>query len=158
MIRRTPKKFQDYNDYHDRGFMKWITAFAMEELMRGIKQNQKEAMKNNAVLPKMTPEEIDAKLAEASHTKRPISIQLNQKDKWGRQTDSIEGRFQGYLPGGQIKIEDRWLALQDIRNITFLNEGKWSQITPFKKAESFRVEEPEIKLVDDFSQDGEWIE
>lgn len=158
MIRRTPKKFHDYNDYHDRGMMKWITAYAMDELVKGINKNKKEALKNNPILPQMTLEEIDNKLAEAAHTKRPVSIQLNQKDKWGRQTDAIVGQFIGYLPGEKIRVDREWLALQDIRNIAVINEEKWSRVQPFKKTETFPIEEPEVKRINDFSQDGEWIE
>lgn len=42
---RTKKEFEDYNEYHDRGFMKWVTAFAMDELTKGITLNHREAMK-----------------------------------------------------------------------------------------------------------------
>ena len=33
---RTEKVFEEYNDYHDRGMVKWLTAFAMEELAKSI--------------------------------------------------------------------------------------------------------------------------
>lgn len=45
-MRRTAKKFIDYNEYRDRPFgLKWGTAFAMEELVNGIKKNEEEARK-----------------------------------------------------------------------------------------------------------------
>ncbi|BDP45555.1 TPA: hypothetical protein ACGV2A_000540 [Enterococcus faecium] len=41
-MRRTAKKFIDYNEYRDRPFgLKWGTAFAMEELVNGIKKMKK---------------------------------------------------------------------------------------------------------------------
>lgn len=139
--------------------MKWVTAYAMDELVKGIQENQKEALKNNPVLPQMTPEEIDAQLTLAAHTKRAVSIQLNLKDKWGRQTDSITGDFLGYLPGGKIKIGKLWLALADVRHVSVRNDGKWFRVTPFPKpSDDFQVAEPEVQLVDDYSQDDEWLE
>lgn len=158
MVKRTPKEFRDYNDYRDRGMMKWITAYAMDELVKGITKNKKEALKNNPTLPQMEPEEIDAKLIEAVQAKRPVSIQLNRKDEWGRQTDSIEGYFQGYLPSGKIRVNHTWLSLQDIRNINVIYNEKWFQVAPFKKSDTFQVAEVEVELVDDFSQDDAWIE
>lgn len=156
--RRTPKTFRNYNAYHDRGMMKWITAYAMDELVKGIDQNKREALKNNPQLPQMSRVEIDEKLTEAVELGRPMSIQLNEKDQWGRQSDSIVGLFFGFLPGGKIKVADHWIHLEDIRHIHVLNEGKWSKVTPFKNADALRVEEPTIPLRDDYSQDNVWME
>lgn len=32
--KRTDKVFEDYNDYHDRGMVKWVTAYAMDGATR----------------------------------------------------------------------------------------------------------------------------
>lgn len=158
MARRTPKTFRNYNAYHDRGMMKWVTAYAMDELVKGIDQNKREALKNNPQLPQMSRIEIDEKLIEAAASNRPVSIQLNEKDQWGRQSNAIVGLFLGFLPDGKIKVADHWLHLEDIRNISVLNEGKWSKVTPFKNTDVSHVEEPTVQLVDDYSQDDVWME
>ena len=53
--RRTEKVFEAYNDYHDRGMVKWLTAFAMEELEQSISIGKEEAMKDIPILPQMSP-------------------------------------------------------------------------------------------------------
>lgn len=158
MARRTPKVFRNYNAYHDRGMMKWITAYAMDELVKGIDQNKREALKNNPQLPQMSCVEIDEKLTEAAALNRPVSVQLNEKDEWGRQTEAIVGLFLGFLPDGKMKVADYWLHLEDIRNIQVLNKEKWSKVTPFKNADILRIEEQTVQLIDDYSQDNVWIE
>ena len=37
MVKRTKKTFTDYNQYRDRPFgLKWATAYAMDDLMKGV--------------------------------------------------------------------------------------------------------------------------
>ena len=50
---RTEKVFEEYNDYHDRGMVKWLTAFSMEELAKSIFLGTEEAMKDIPALPQM---------------------------------------------------------------------------------------------------------
>lgn len=47
-MRRTKKEFLDYNEYRDRPFgLKWGTAFAMDELMSGIKKKRSMGYQRN---------------------------------------------------------------------------------------------------------------
>ena len=55
VARRTPKTFRNYNAYHDRGMMKWVTAYAMDELVKGIDQNRIEQVL--LTLPEVTTED-----------------------------------------------------------------------------------------------------
>lgn len=126
--KQTDKNFEEYNAYHDRGMIKWLTAFAMEELVTSIAGGKEEAMKAVPSLPQMDAFAIDEVLVEALKGNRPISIQLNQKDHFGRQTESIEGHFRGYLADNNILIDDEWISLESIRNVQILNEGKWFKI------------------------------
>ena len=57
--KRTEKGFEEDNDYHDRGMVKWLTAFAMEELAKSISIGKEAAMKDIPILPQMSPLEID---------------------------------------------------------------------------------------------------
>jgi len=131
--RRTDKVFEDYNDYHDRGMIKWVTAYAMDELVKSISAGKAEALKDIPILPQLSPSEIDAALTEALKKNRRVSVQLNQKDSFGRQTESIEGFFKGYCGEDEILIGEEWLALDSIRNVQVLQADKWSSVTVFKQ-------------------------
>ena len=127
----TEKVFEEYNDYQDRGMVKWLTAFSMEELTRSISAGKEEALKAIPILAQMNTTDIDEVLAEAMQQNKPISIQLNEKDSLGRQTESIVGHFRGSLTGNKILITDQWISLESIRNIQLLQEEKWFQIHVF---------------------------
>ena len=129
--RRTEKVFEEYNDYQDRGMVKWLTAFSIEELTRSISAGKEEALKDIPILAQMNTTEIDEVLADALHKNRPVSIQLNQKDHLGRQTESIVGHFRGSLTGNKIFINNQWISLESIRNIQLLQAEKWFQIHVF---------------------------
>lgn len=59
MVKRTKKIFRDYNVYRDRPFpLKWGTAFAMDDLMKGVRKNNQEALKINKLMPQMTRAEM----------------------------------------------------------------------------------------------------
>ncbi|MGG5331087.1 hypothetical protein IGI46_002225 [Enterococcus sp. AZ163] len=180
MVKRTEKKFTDYNDYHDRGFMKWVIAYAMDELVKGIEQNRMEALKDIPILPQMSQLEIDEALPEAYNFKKPVSIQLNRKDKFGRQTESVIGEFKGYLRDDELLIGDEWILWEDIRNIQVLYDEKWFKVELFKRDQKkeeikkyrkehnpFEISEEkdiyyylgsDLHFIDDFNQTANWIE
>ena len=81
----------------------------------------------------MSPAEIDETLAEALKKNRRVSIQLNQKDRFGRQTESIEGFFKGYCGEAEILIGEEWVPLDRIRNVHILYQDKWSSVAVFKQ-------------------------
>ena len=172
--KRTEKVFEEYNDYQDRGMVKWATAFSMEELTRSISAGKEEALKDIPILAQMNTTDIDEVLAEALLKNRPVSIQLNEKDYLGRQTESIVGHFRGYITGNKIRISDQWISMESIRNIQLLQEEKWFQIHVFTNNRmqiagknpipiSSPIEEKdtldtEITWIEDFNQSEEWIE
>ncbi len=174
---RTEKVFEDYNDYHDRGMVKWLTAFAMEELAKSISVGKEEAMKDIPILPQMSPIEIDKALAESVQKNCLVSIQLNQKDRFGRQAASIVGHFRGYLTDNKLLIDNEWVLPDSIRNVRILNDKKWSKTHVFSAdtteknglnstrkfsntvctadQEAF---DTDITWVEDFNQCTEWFE
>ena len=172
--KRTEKVFEEYNDYQDRGMVKWLTAFSMEELTRSISAGKEEALKDIPILAQMNTTDIDEVLAEAMQKKKPVSIQLNEKDHLGRQKESVVGHFRGYLAGSKLLINDQWISLESIRNIQLLQEEKWFQIHVFTNngmqipgenpiLTSSPIEEKdtldtEITWIEDFNQSEEWIE
>ena len=170
----TEKVFEEYNDYQDRVMVKWLTAFSIEELTRSISAGKEEALKDIPILAQMNASDIDELLAEALQKNRPVSIQLNQKDSLGRQTESVVGHCRGYLAGNKMLINDQWVSLESIRNIQLLQEEKWFQIHVFTNNRmqlsgknpiptSSTIEEndtlnTEITWIEDFNQSEEWIE
>ena len=171
---RTEKVFEEYNDYQDRGMVKWLTAFSMEELTRSISAGKEEALKDIPILAQMNTTDIDEVLAEALLKNRPVSIQLNEKDYLGRQTESIVGYFRGSLTGNKVFINNQWISLESIRNIQLLQEEKWFQIHVFTNnrmqidgknsiptsspIEENDILDTEITWIEDFNQSEEWIE
>ena len=126
------------------------------------------------ILAQMNTTEIDEVLAEALLKNRPVSIQLNEKDHLGRQTEAIVGHFRGSLTENKIFINNQWISLESIRNIQLLQEEKWFQIHVFKNNRmqlfgknpiptSSPIEEndtldTEITWIEDLNQSEKWIE
>lgn len=107
MVKRTKKIFQDYNEYHGCPFgLKWGTANAMNELMKGVKENETWEPKNLQV-DLMPHGEIDAILSESFLYHKLVSIQLNTKGEFGRFLDQIEGLFIGEAYEDYFIISDR---------------------------------------------------
>lgn len=77
---RTEKVFEEYNDYHDRGMIKWLTAFAMEELTKSISTGTEEALKDIPILPQMSSFEINEVLVEALK-KKPSCIRSTESKR-----------------------------------------------------------------------------
>ncbi|MGY0836847.1 hypothetical protein ACW66K_05235 [Aerococcus urinaeequi] len=126
---RTRKHFIPYNEYEDRPFgMKWATAYAMDELVKGIQSNHEDATKVPVALPEMTREAIDQVLQEAWLTHYPVSIQLSLKDDLGRYFDNIVGWFNGECNYFYFIIGNRKILWDDVRHIALVKESKWSHI------------------------------
>lgn len=147
MVKRTNKTFQDYNEYRDRPFgLKWGTAYAMDELMKGVKENEAWATKEVAGLDLMTREEIDAILSESFLYHKPVSIQLNTKDEFGRFLDPIEGLFIGEAYEDYFVISDRPIFWTDVRHVEIKQEKKWFDIDYFRnKGSPGKIEEKKKK-------------
>ena len=125
-MRRTAKKFIDYNEYRDRPFgLKWGTAFAMEELVNGIKKNEEEARKQPLPKQQMTLQEIDSILTEAFLSRKAVIIQLNLKDEFGRLLDEVEGHFIGEAYEDYFMIDQQTILWEDVRYIELKETKKW---------------------------------
>lgn len=174
---RTEKVFEEYNDYHDRGMIKWLTAFAMEELTKSISIGTEEALKDIPILPQMSSFEINEVLVEALKKSHPVSVQLNRKDRFGRQTESIASHFRGYVAENKILIDNEWILPESIRNVQVLQEDKWFKVDSFKQnqrktdakkpnigaqttfdTEKQEVLETEITWFEDFNQSETWFD
>ncbi|MDV7824207.1 hypothetical protein PSH08_14490 [Enterococcus gallinarum] len=143
MVKRTKKSFLDYNEYHDRPFgLKWGTAYAMDELVKGIKENEAWAIKEVAALELMNREEIDVILSESFLYHKSVSIQLNTKDEFGRFLDPLVGLFLGEAYDDYFVINDQQIFGSDVRHIEIKKEKKWFDIDYFRnKGSPSKVEE-----------------
>ena len=166
MRKRTKKIFKDYNDYHDRGFMKWATAYAMDELMKEIEKNHHEALKDISLLPQMTEKEIDDILSLSYFKDQPIKIQLNKKNVFGRPLEFIEGAFEGTFHKSQFIVEEQQVYWEDIRNVQLVENNKWynnsvSEIADKKTEEALLADTIRKEIVlekNEFDQTGTWSE
>ncbi|WP_195957971.1 hypothetical protein [Enterococcus gallinarum] len=143
MVKRTKKSFLDYNEYHDRPFgLKWGTAYAMDELVKGIKENEAWAIKEVAALELMNREEIDVILSESFLYHKSVSIQLNTKDEFGRFLAPLVGLFLGEAYDDYFVINDQQIFWSDVRHIEIKKEQKWFDIDYFRnKGSPSKVEE-----------------
>lgn len=124
--KRTNKHFSEYNEYHDRPFgLKWGTAFAMDELVKGIKENEVQALKENKPQPQMEQAEIETLLSEAFLYSKEVEIQLNLKDIYGNLLDSITGSFHGEAYEEYFVMENQKIYWEDVRHISVHSNEKW---------------------------------
>ncbi|PQF25920.1 hypothetical protein [Enterococcus mundtii] len=131
-MRRTKKEFLDYNEYRDRPFgLKWGTAFAMDELVKGIDENAEAALKDLPPQSQMTREEIDQVLLQSFLYRQKVTIQLNTKDEFGRYLENIEGVFLGESDEDEVTINDIQIPWQEIRHIELKQEEKWSHLSTY---------------------------
>lgn len=160
MVKRTKKEFKDYNTYRDRPFgLKWGTAFAMDELVKGIVDNELEALKDNKELVQMDREEVDAILSESFLYFKTVIIQLNLKDEYGRYLDNLEGQFLGEAYEDYFVLEDSKIYWEDVRHIEIKQDSKWFNFDmfegkmEFKDAAKKKIEEIEYVKDEEFIQE-----
>lgn len=135
-MRRTKKEFLDYNEYRDRPFgLKWGTAFAMDELVKGIEENAESALKDLPPQSQMTREEIDQVLLQSFLYRQKVTIQLNTKDEFGRYLENIEGVFFGECDEEYLTIGQHQLLWENIRHVGLKQETKWFDVRDNKTSD-----------------------
>lgn len=133
MVKRTKKTFTDYNQYRDRPFgLKWATAYAMDDLMKGVLENEAWATKEVVGLELMNREEIDTILSESFLYHKPITLQLNTKDEFGRFLDPVEGQFLGEAYEDYFVLNEQLIYWTDVRHISIKKRKNGSKLTIFR--------------------------
>lgn len=136
MVKRTKKEFQEYNDFHDRPFgLKWGTAYALDDLMKGVRANEEYALKTNAAKPQMSREEIDIVLSESFLNHKEVILQLNVVDEFGRLVDNQFGYFTGEAYQDFFVFEDRNINWEDVRNVEIVENSKWYKVDMFNQSD-----------------------
>lgn len=159
MVKRTKKEFHDYNEFRDRVFgLKWGTAYALDDLMKGVRANEEYALKDNAAKKQMSREEIDIVLSESFLKHKEVTIQLNIVDQFGRLIDNKSGHFIGESYQDYFVLNDEIIYWEDVRHVEIKQEKKWSEINMFEdknKQHSIKQKPPDPELIvekDDFYQ------
>lgn len=167
LVKRTKKEFRDYNAFRDRPFgLKWGTAYAMDDLMKGVRANEEYALKSNAAKPQMSREEVDSILSESFLRHKEVMLQLNIIDEFGRLVDEISGYFLGEAYQDYFVLNDQNIYWEDIRHIKIISPEKWFDIDIFeppkrKSLEANTRSDPEIEVKKDvdfyqpFFEEGE---
>lgn len=151
------KEFKDYNDYHDRGIMKWQTAFALGELTTQIKEGYRESTLNVDRLQQQSLTEIESYLEQSIKYNKMLEIQLNELDELGRVKEHIFGNFRGMIELDVAQIGNQYIELSDIRHIKIHDFRKWSDVSDdaFEDAEMEEVCDDEFR---EYFEDRFWIE
>lgn len=132
MVNRTKKEFRDYNDYKDRPFgLKWGTAYAMDDLMKGVIANEEYALKDNYALPQLSREDIDIALSESFLQHKEVTVQLNLRDEFGRLEDCLSGFFLGEAYEDYFVLNDQAIKWEDARNVSIIEPEKWFNVNIF---------------------------
>ena len=159
MVKRTKKVFKDYNAYRDRVFgLKWGTAYALDDLMKGVRANEDYALKDNAAKKQMSREEIDEVLSESFLKHKEVSLQLNTLDEFGRLVDNRSGFFIGESYHDYFVLNDQIILWEDVRHIEIKQEKKWSDVDIFedkKKKSAIEKKPPNTEIIiekDEFYQ------
>lgn len=169
MDKRTKKEFKDYNDFRDRPFgLKWGTAYAMDDLMKGVRANEEYALKTNKARRQMTREEIDTVLSESFLQKKEVILQLNLLDEFGRLLDDLSGFFDGEAYEDYFVLNDHIIRWEDVRHIETKKVIKWFDVAMFSdttllKKEGDLKKELTLDLEKDefyqpFFEEGDWHE
>lgn len=124
--KKSPKIFSCYNDYQERPFgLKWGTAYAMDELVKGIKSNQAEALFQRIEMTGQMSEEIDACLLQAFRTGCEVSVQLYRRDAWGRLKAPCCGVFFGQADQEGFFLNNEKIFWEEVCQVTLQPQEKW---------------------------------
>lgn len=111
----TVKHFFEH-DYHDRGMMKWQGFYLSDHTAALNQQNQQ----LNAVYvprPQQSLATITEVLADAYQRQQPVTIQLKMVDQNNRHLPDITTLIHGYNANDIVVDADRFIPLQEIRNV-----------------------------------------
>lgn len=153
MVHRTKKEFKDYNEFHDRPFgLKWGTAYALDDLMKGVRANEEYALKSNVARQQMSRERIDAILSDSFLRNKEITVQLNLLDEFGRLLDDLSGYFKGEAYQDYFVFNGQVIYWEDVRHVEFKETNKWFETDMFserKQRETPQQATGEIEITKD---------
>ena len=153
MVKRTKKEFKDYNDFHDREFgLKWGTAYALDDLMKGVRANEAYALKTNDARPQMTRKQIDTVLSESFLSDKEIVVQLNLLDEFGRLLDELFGYFKGESYQDYFVFNDQVIYREDVRHVAINETSKWFETDMYAEGKQ-RIENHQASEENEMEKD-----
>ena len=113
-------------EYNDRGRLKW-SGFYLSDHTERINADNLQRTNHNLAKEQMTTEEIAKVLKTAVVKNRPVCIQKEERDMDGYYPDDIVGKIIGSDELG-VFVEEEKVHYDEIRNVSFAELVKWSQI------------------------------
>ncbi|AEB29818.1 hypothetical protein CAR_c11260 [Carnobacterium sp. 17-4] len=118
----------DLNDeYRDRGIKKWA-GFYLSEHTAAQEKLTNEKKKFNPQKRQMNSQEITTVINEAVLKNKSIAIQIEAVDQNGHYKDDVVGLVIGGDELG-IYVKDTKVDFDEIRNIQFISQRKWTDLT-----------------------------
>ncbi|MDB1563067.1 hypothetical protein PGA94_09830 [Pediococcus pentosaceus] len=118
----TAKRFFEH-DYHDRGMMKW-QGFYLSDHTAALNQQNQQLNEIYVPQPQQSLVVITEVLADAYQRQQPVTIQLKTVDQNNRRWPDITTLIHGYNANDIVIDADRFIPLQEIRNVSFKNTEK----------------------------------
>ncbi|KAF0351509.1 hypothetical protein ITQ83_05130 [Pediococcus pentosaceus] len=115
----TVKHFFEH-DYHDRGMMKW-QGFYLSDHTAALHQQNQQLNEIYVPRPQQSLTVITEVLADAYQRQQPVTIQLKPVDQNNRHLPDITTLIHGYNANDIVIDADRFIPLQEIRNVSFKN-------------------------------------
>ena len=106
------------HDYHDRGLKKW-QGFYLSDHTAALNQQDQKLKTVYQRRPQQSLKELTQVLAEAYNRKRPVIIQLKMVDQNNINLPDLTTLIHGYNANDIVADSDRFIPLQEIRNVTF---------------------------------------
>jgi len=120
---------------------KWDTAFAFGELQEEIRASNEESKRSIPRLPQQSKEQNEAYLTHSIRYNKPLEIQMNTLDAYGRVHPHIWTVFRGEMEDGHLLLGDFTIDSGDIRHIQWVDFQKWQvQIPKYKEDNPFEGE------------------
>ena len=113
-------------EYNDRGRLKW-SGFYLSDHTERINADNVQRANHNLAKEHMTTEEIAKILRTAVIKNRPVCIQKEERNAEGYYPDDVVGKIIGYDELG-VFVEEEKVHYDEIRNVSFSELLKWSQI------------------------------
>ena len=113
-------------EYNDRGRLKW-SGFYLSDHTERINADNVQRANHNLAKEQMTTEEIAKILRTAVIKNRPDNIQKEERNAEGYYPDDVVGKIIGYDELG-VFVEEEKVHYDEIRNVSFSELLKWSQI------------------------------
>ncbi|MBO2720042.1 MULTISPECIES: hypothetical protein [Lactiplantibacillus] len=118
----TVKHFFEH-DYHDRGMMKW-QGFYLSDHTAALNQQNRQLNAVYVPRPQQSLAELTQVLADAYQSQQLVTIQLKTVDQNNHHLPDITTLIHGYNANDIVIDSNRFIPLQEIRNVAYKKTEK----------------------------------